>query len=74
MLRLGNAANKHELSLTPIKEIWAGYFARAENPLPVYITYTNDLIDECGSDCSSELLTDVEQVWLAPGAKKWSAT
>ena len=72
MLRLGSEANKHELSLTPIKEIRAADFGRTGGALPVYVTATNDRIDECGSVCSSKALTDVEKLWRAP--RKRSAT
>lgn len=72
MLRLGSEANKHELSLTPIKEVRAADFGRTGVALPVYVTATNDRIDERGSVFSSKALTDVEKLWRAP--RKRSAT
>jgi len=65
MLCVENVQNKHELSLTPIREIWASN-ARTENALPVYITATGAQIDERGSICSSDVLKDAELVWHAP--------
>lgn len=72
MLRSENEANKHELSITQIKEIRAADFGRTGVALPVYITATNDRIDERGSVCSGNAVTDVEKLWRAP--RKRSAT
>ena len=72
MLRFDNEANKHELSLTPIKEIRAVDCGCTGVALPVYVTATNDRIDELGSVCSGNALTAVEKVWHAP--RKRSAT
>ncbi len=72
MLRSGNEANKHELSLTQIREIRAADFRRTGVTSPIYVTANNDRIDERGSVCSSKALTDVEKLWRAP--RKRSAT
>lgn len=72
MLRSANEANKHELSLTQIREIRATGSGRTGVALPVYVTATNDRIDERGSVCSGNALMDVEKLWHAP--RKRSAT
>jgi hypothetical protein len=66
MLRFDKEANKHELSLTQIKEIRAVDSGRTGVALPVYVTTTNDRIDERGSVCSGNARTDVEKLWHAP--------
>ena len=72
MLRFDNEANKHEPSLTSIKEIRAVDFGRTGVALPVYVTVTNDRIDERGSVCSGNARAGVEKLWNAP--RKRSAT
>jgi hypothetical protein len=74
MLCFENAPNEHELSLTPIREIWASHVARTEIALPVYITATGEQIDERGSMCPNHALTDAEELWHAPASKKRSAS
>ncbi len=72
MLCFESAPNEHELSLTPIREIWASN-AHTEIALPVYITATGEQIDERGTVCPNHVLTDAEQVWLASRTRKGSA-
>jgi hypothetical protein len=70
MLCFENAPNEHQLSLIPIREIWASPAARTEIGLPVYITANGNQIDERGTVCPNQVMTQAEQVWCAGGAMR----
>ena len=75
MLYSEKEATKHELFLTPIKEIWAVDFGRTGVALPIYVTASGDRIDERGSTRPNPALTGIKKkLWRAYQPRKRSTT